>query len=72
MVGTEGLEPSRCYHQRILSPLRLPIPPRPHKMEVPIGFEPMVTELQSIALATWLRNHVQLINCLFIISKLHL
>ena len=29
MVGTEGLEPSRCYHQRILSPLRLPIPPRP-------------------------------------------
>ena len=28
-VGPEGLEPSRCYHQRILSPLRLPIPPWP-------------------------------------------
>ena len=53
MVGTVGLE-------RILSPLRLPIPPRPQVMEVPIGFEPMITELQSIALATWLRN--QLLN----------
>ena len=30
MVGTEGLEPSRDCSQRILSPLRLPVPPRPH------------------------------------------
>ena len=28
----EGLEPSRSYLQRILSPLRLPIPPRPHHL----------------------------------------
>ena len=26
-------------------------------MEVPVGFEPTVIELQSIALPTWLRNH---------------
>lgn len=25
-------------------------------MEVPTGFEPVITELQSIALATWLRD----------------
>ena len=28
-VGREGVEPSRCHHRRILSPLRLPIPPPP-------------------------------------------
>ena len=30
MVGTVGLEPTRDFSQRILSPLRLLIPPRPH------------------------------------------
>ena len=50
MVGMKGLEPIRSCLQRILSPLRLPIPPHPHKLEVPIGFEPMITELQSVAL----------------------
>ena len=50
MVGMEGLEPSRSYLQRILSPLRLPIPPHPHILEVPTGFEPVLTELQSVAL----------------------
>lgn len=29
MVGKKGLEPSRCFHHRILSPMRLPIPPLP-------------------------------------------
>ncbi len=28
-MGREGVEPSRCLHRRILSPLRLPIPPSP-------------------------------------------
>ena len=27
LVPGEGLEPSQCHHRRILSPLRLPIPP---------------------------------------------
>lgn len=27
-------------------------------MEVPVGFEPTVIELQSIALPTWLRNQI--------------
>ena len=51
-MGTTGLEPVRCFHQRILSPLRLPIPPCPRKikMEVPAGLEPAITELQSVAL----------------------
>ena len=51
MVGTGGLEPTRDFSQRILSPLRLPIPPRPDiKLEVPARFELAITELQSIAL----------------------
>ena len=29
-MGRVGLEPTRCRHRRILSPLRLPIPPPPH------------------------------------------
>ena len=32
MVGVVGLEPTRLYSQRILSPVRLPIPPHPHKI----------------------------------------
>ena len=28
-VGRVGVEPTRCFHRRILSPLRLPIPPSP-------------------------------------------
>ncbi len=35
-----GLEPARCCHRGILSPLRLPIPPHLHEMG-PIGLEPM-------------------------------
>ena len=27
-------------------------------MEVPVGFEPTIIELQSIALPAWLRNHI--------------
>ena len=31
VVRTEGLEPSRRCHLRILSPVCLPVPPRPHE-----------------------------------------
>ncbi len=35
-MGREGVEPSRCFHRRILSPLRLPIPPSPrHEKSTP-------------------------------------
>ena len=38
--------------------MRLPISPPGHSlMEVPTGLEPMMTELQSVALPTWPRNH---------------
>ena len=48
--GRRDLNPHGINSQRILSPLRLPISPLPQVMEVPIGLEPMITELQSIAL----------------------
>ena len=50
--------------RRILSPVRLPISPPGHSlMEVPTGLEPMMTELQSVALPTWPRNqHLLSIN----------
>ena len=48
--GRWDLNPHGINSQRILSPLRLPISPLPQVMEVPIGLEPMITELQSIAL----------------------
>ena len=40
-----GLEPARCCHRGILSPLRLPIPPHQHRQLVkimgPTGLEPV-------------------------------
>ena len=52
MVPRAGLEPARSFDQRILSPLRLPIPPPGRdleKMEARVGIEPAYTELQSAA-----------------------
>ncbi len=31
LVLVAGLEPARCCHRGILSPLRLPIPPHQHR-----------------------------------------
>ena len=31
LMHVAGLEPARCCHRGILSPLRLPIPPHVHK-----------------------------------------
>ena len=31
-VGREGVEPSQYHYRRILSPLRLPIPPSPRQV----------------------------------------
>ncbi len=56
MVGEEGLEPSRHFCQRILSPSRIPIPPLAHvdiqqytKMEAPTGNAPVYAVLQTAA-----------------------
>jgi hypothetical protein len=38
VVRTEGLEPSRGYPLRILSPVCLPVPPRPHLSSSPYRF----------------------------------
>lgn len=32
LVARVGVEPTRCHHRRILSPLRLPIPPSRHTL----------------------------------------
>jgi pyridoxal phosphate enzyme (YggS family) len=31
LVRTNGIEPSRCHHHRLLRPARLPVPPRPRR-----------------------------------------
>ncbi len=49
LVPRAGLEPAREKSQRILSPLRLPIPPPGLKMEARIGIEPTYTALQAAA-----------------------
>ncbi len=55
MVPGAGLEPARCRHRGILSPLRLPIPPpgqtvsNNHKLEAEPGIEPRSTALQAAA-----------------------
>ena len=46
MVRVTGLEPVRCHHRGILSPLRLPIPPHPHVAGLD-GFEPSGCRSQS-------------------------
>ena len=52
--------------------MRLPIPPCPRDLEVPTGLEPVITELQSVALPTWLKNHnrVSLADCSINIHEL--
>ena len=53
MVPRAGLEPARAKAQRILSPLRLPIPPSRQFqffVEAAPGFEPGVRVLQTLAL----------------------
>ena len=57
MVPGAGLEPARCCHRGILSPLRLPISPpgrggvsyKINNMEARVGIEPALTDLQSAA-----------------------
>ena len=36
MVRIVGLEPTRCHQRQILSLMRLPVPPYPHKPDVRI------------------------------------
>lgn len=49
MVRRAGIEPARCFHRRILSPVRLPVPPPSHKIKVGI-----LLNLKKIALTTTL------------------
>ena len=49
VVPAAGVEPARPHGHWILSPARLPIPPRRHVKAVN-GFEPMIKVLQTSAL----------------------
>lgn len=63
IIPAAGVEPARPCGHRILSPARLPIPPRRRnnilnynfktlimQMEAPTGFEPVIKVLQTSAL----------------------
>ena len=54
-----GIEPTRCRHYGILSPVRLPVPPSRQgcldiKMEAAPGFEPGYEGFADPCLTTWL------------------
>ena len=53
-----GLEPVRVLPRRILSPLRLPIPPHSHMAEV-IGFEPTSAGVKDPCLTAWLHLSIK-------------
>ena len=54
VMPATGIEPVRCRHHRILSPARLPVPPRRHAIKLQMGrggFEPpkqIAADLQSV------------------------
>ncbi len=57
VVPGTGVEPVRCHHRGILSPVRLPVPPpRQTKMEAPVGFEPTYKGFADPCLTTWPRR----------------
>lgn len=53
MVLMVGFEPTRCYHQRILSPYRLPIPTHQHILVRLRGFEPPTNWLKVSYSTYW-------------------
>lgn len=50
-----GIEPVRCCHRRILSPVRLPVPP-PRLLKRTTGFEPATPTLARWCSTTELRS----------------
>ena len=49
-VPPTGIEPVRCFHRGILSPLRLPVPPPRQKVEATPRIELGIKVLQTSAL----------------------
>lgn len=59
VVPGVGIEPTRCCHRGILSPVRLPVPPSRQgclntRMEAAPGFEPGYEGFADPCLTTWL------------------
>ena len=67
VVPVTGVEPVRCCHRGILSPMRLPIPPHRQNLEAPPRFELGVKDLQSSALplgyGATSRNYITTVCC---------
>ena len=61
-----GLEPTRDYSQRILSPSRIPVPTQVH-ITAPAGFEPANLWIKTTCLTAWLRGYITglfpIVNC---------
>ena len=57
LVGMTGLEPVRCFHHRILSPMRLPIPPHPQFYGGTCQIWTGDHRVAVYCLTTWLRYH---------------
>ena len=57
-----GIEPVRCCHRRILSPVRLPVPP-PRLLKRTTGFEPATPTLARWCSTTELRSHKEYPIC---------
>ena len=58
LVLKTGLEPVRYRYRRILSPVRLPIPPLQHVLEAPFRFELKNEGFADLCLTTWLCHHI--------------
>ena len=64
MVPRAGIEPARCCHRGILSPLRLPISPPGLQVEARIGFEPTLEWFAITCIAFLLPRHNLLLQIL--------
>ena len=53
-IPAAGVEPARCCHRWILSPVRLPIPPRRQSITGVAGFEPTHEGVKVPCLTAWL------------------
>jgi hypothetical protein len=54
LVPEEGLEPSQCCHRRILSPLRLPIPPFRRARAPKLARKALITLARIVTFSTGL------------------
>ena len=62
MVGEVGLEPTRPFDHRILSPVRLPLRHSPKYMVAPKGNDPSYPVFQTGANPSQLKSHKNMVE----------